>query len=302
MTEPILPPTVALVLHFRNATVTAACLRSLHEEAVKRLVLVDNSEDEGKSLLQLSEDLQSLRMAGMEIVVLEPGHNLGFSAGVNRGLALIYQRFGPASVLLINSDAQLAPRAHQLLRLALNEFDGKAVCAPFLRASNGTLVASVFYHRVFGLYLRRPMLGAFQYVSGCCLLLPPALTASPLFDEEFFFYGDDVELGWRLADTGIVLRLVDGAYADHDGSGSSHNGSLFYEYHMARAHLALTRKLGAGAFGRIVMLLGRFMLLPARALVRSIRFRSLSPWRGLGMACVDFARGRRRSLTPPSTD
>jgi GT2 family glycosyltransferase len=47
----------------------------------------------------------------------------------------------------------------------------------------------MFAHRV---------VGTFQYVAGCCLLVDRRIISDGLFGVEFFKYGENVELNWRL--------------------------------------------------------------------------------------------------------
>jgi GT2 family glycosyltransferase len=103
-----------------------------------------------------------------------------------------------------------------------------------------------------------------------------------------------------MARLGISLVDVPEGTVIHRGSGSSGNGSLFYEYHMCRAHILLTGKLGHAWPVRMLLLVGRAVTLTLRAAVRSVRYRSLRPWRGLAMAVWDVTRGRLRTLTPPA--
>ena len=290
-------PTAALVLHFRTAASTATCLYSLQAQGLDCALLVDNSEDGGCSLRELDPDLEMLRDRGMRVEVLEPGRNLGFSVGVNRGLAAIRERFGAMRVLLINSDAQLMPNAMPPLHAAIDE--GAAIVSPLLESPDGSLKSVAYYHRFSGLLFSRPLLGAFPHLSGCCLLLSDVMAQDDLLDERFFFYGEDAYLGWALAKKGDRAFVVESSRAMHTGSGSSRRGSLFYEYHMARAHLELANALSWGSMDRVGLLLGRSLMLPVRAMWRSFRQCSLAPIRGLALALYDFRLGHIRELTPP---
>lgn len=292
-----LPPTVALILHFRNHLRTMRCLDSLLPEGICRALIIDNSEDAGASWAQLVESVAIWSAAGLDIVVERPERNLGFSSGVNHGLACIRRRYGAVCVLLLNSDATLRSGAHDVLRRAI---DGKpsAIASACMVSHDGVATAFAHYHPFLGLLSKWPIPGAYRYLSACCMLIHPFLARDDLFDEDFFFYGEDIELGWRLLGLGIGQIPVSQAVVDHEGSASSRNGSLFYEYHMARAHLLLPRKLSEPGIGRCAMLLARAVSLPLRAMVRSLRFRSLLPCRGLVLAALDVSRGRLQSLTP----
>lgn len=298
MSTHLLPPTVGLVLHFRHHVHTVSCLNSLLTEGIEHVLLVDNSEDGGRSLCQVGQHLDDLNSRGMAVELYQPGRNLGFSAGVNRGLEAIAEQHGSACVLLINNDARLAGQAHARLRRILEE--GAAIAAAEMHTSSNERIRSLFYHRSTGLLLRHRLLGSYPYCSGCCLLIGPTLSACPLFDEDFFFYGEDTELGWRLSALGVSVRWAEGAVVEHALSTGSHNGSLFYEYHIARAHWLLAGKLATGGLENALFLTIRAFTLPMRALWRATRQGSLLPLKALFMATVDVLQGRLRTLTPPA--
>ncbi|MDD4888073.1 MAG: hypothetical protein PHO64_14350, partial [Thiomonas sp.] len=55
-------------------------------------------------------------------------------------------------------------------------------------------------------------------------------------------------------------------------------------------------------FEQALFVAARCLTLPLRACVRSVRGRSLTPWRGLFAATADVIRGRCRSFTPPASN
>jgi GT2 family glycosyltransferase len=110
-------------------------------------------------------------------------------------------------------------------------------------------------------------------------LIAPERIELPLFDEDFFMYGEDVMLGARLGPRRMVH--VPKVLVRHAGNAGSGQGSAFYEERMAAAHWLLARKLSHSRPGYIINWLGRFLILPARAAVRSVRLRSLTPWQAL---------------------
>lgn len=290
---------VGLVLHFRTPERTLACLRSLAGEGIGNAVLVDNSEDEGQSVKAMEPGLALLARMGLQVEVLHPEQNLGFAAGVAMGLAPIClgQR---AHVLLINSDATLDRGA--LAAMAEYLDNAAYVALPARRSSDVHPPSSiVFYQRFFALYLRVPAIGAISYPSGCCLLIRGDQVRIDLFDTDFFFYGEDVMLGFDLARRGVRVAECAEATVIHAGSASAKNGSMFYEYHMARAHWLLASKLANNGFERGLFIAGRCLTLPLRACLRSVRGRTLTPWRGLLAATADVLRGRCRSFTPPAS-
>lgn len=291
-------PVVGLILHFRTPEKTLSCLQSLLSEGIRDVVVVDNSEDGGRSADCMRQSLTELEGRGMQTTMLQPGRNLGFAAGVNLALQEI-QKKRVAHLLLINSDAVLLPDslAEMLRRI------GDLVCvAPESRASSTAAAVSplVYYQKMLALYLPRPFIGALRYPSGTCLLLRGDQLRSDFFDDDFFFYGEDVMLGHNLANRGAEFRECASASIIHAASSSAKNGSLFYEYHMVRAHWLLALKLASNRFERVLFLIARCTTLPARAVLRCMRELSTVPLRGFLMATTDVLRGRARTLTPPA--
>ena len=105
--------------------------------------------------------------------------------------------------------------------------------------------------------------------------------ALPLFDEDFFMYGEDCELGWRFGQQAHALAHVDETLVEHDGAAGSVLGSMFYETHMVAAHLILARKLGRSTVDVCLLHAARVAMLVARAMARCIRYRSLIPFKAL---------------------
>lgn len=297
MTADTTTPITGLVLHFRTPEKTLACLQSLRQEGIRKTIVVDNSEDNGQSIVAMQNDLEELHKAGFDTKVLHPGRNLGFAAGVNMGLAHIAASQAN-HVLLINSDARLTAGALAHMRHALQTV---AIVAPYIVQGNEAPTSPfAYYDRLLGLITRKPQVMPVRYASGCCLLIHATQTHAPLFDETFFFYGEDVMLGSSTVKNHIAEQACPQASASHTTSSSAKNGSLFYEYHMNRSHWLLAQKLARNRLELYAFIATRCFTLPLRALIRSLRFRSLVAWKGLLVATFDVLRGRCRSFTPPA--
>ncbi|MGY1521299.1 glycosyltransferase family 2 protein [Luteimonas sp. A482] len=289
----------AIVLNFRTPEKTLECLRSLAQETIRHVVLVENSEDGGVSLSTMRPGIEGLKGEGVGIDIVDEGRNLGFAAGVNRALGLIRDRQG-GDVLLLNSDARLEPGALCGLREALRA--GADAAAPLVVSSTAGLSMPVsHYHRCLGILTKDRLRGSFPYITGACVLFAPGVARDGLFDEDFFFYGEDVMLGARMEREGKVCAVVSESRIVHEGAGSARNGSVFYEYHINRGHWLLALKLPTGRISLFLYLAGRLLFLPSRATVRSIRHGSLNPLKGFCMATSDLLSGIRRTLTPPAT-
>lgn len=272
----ICPPIVGLTLNFRDAKRTRQCVDSLVANGVKHVVIWDNSGDEGASARLLAEGLVDFKAVSLIV----SSENLGFSIAVNRAIAWIESCFGDVWVALINNDAVFVPGALAKLSRALLRHGGAILAYPDVDHA-GDVIGAVYYQRWFGLLVRRPLPGSALYVSGCAMLIATERLSGLLFDEDFFMYGEDIELGWRFAQKDHWCIHVSGVGVIHEGSASSGIGSEFYESRMVAAHLLLARRLAKGAFDYALLIFGRFFTLTARAGLRALRYGSILPVRAL---------------------
>ena len=278
------PPRVSAVVVSWNARdELRACLASLEAESASlplEVLVVDNASDDGSPAL--------VRDAFPSVRLIEPGRNLGFAAGCNRGLAEARAPFA----LLLNPDAELRPGALGELLRALEARPDAAVVGPRTLNADGTPQLSWGpelsplsewrqRRRVRGLRARRPsVLAAVEaesrlpaepdWVSGACLLArAEALDAVGRFDEGYFLYEEDVDLcrrlraaGWKVLyrpDACVVHRLGRSATrAPHRVRLDYHRSHLrYYRLQRGAADRALLRALVLGeGMGRWLGALG----------------------------------------------
>lgn len=268
--------TAAITIHFRKPDLTAACVSSLLTDGWEPILVWDNSADGGATLRALQE-----RFAGdVRVLWGENADNLGFGKGMNAALAVLGQRGYAGPVLLINNDAQVKQGMRIALHASLQELNGPALVAPRI-LQGGQEQGWLYYQRWSALVTRRPLPGSFAYLSGCCLLVQRVDNAQPLFDEDFFMYGEDVELSWRWRRQGGRLLLLNQAWLVHAGSASSGQASEAYEYFLVSSHWCLAGKLAEAPLQAWIMRILRLPLLLARACLRSLRYRSWVPLQAL---------------------
>jgi N-acetylglucosaminyl-diphospho-decaprenol L-rhamnosyltransferase len=267
---------VGLTLNYRDPVRTVACVRNLLEQGAEHVLVWDNSADGGESSSLLAREFAD----DARVSIVDAESNLGFSAGINRGIEWLKHRHSGRAVLLINNDAQLLPGALCKLQSALQRAPKALVAFPDID-HGGWVRGLVWYQRLTGIISDKPLPGSFAYASGCCLLLSSGVCTGPLFDEDFFMYGEDWELGWRLSrQPGSTVHVPEILVA-HEGSASSRMGSPFYETRVVAAQLIIARKLAKNRVDGLLVAVLHWCLLFVRALVRSIRFRSTTPIRAL---------------------
>lgn len=273
----------AIVLNYRDAARTVACMSSLIGQGLHTVLVIDNS-DSTTAVEELAAMVEKqLDHVDYNFRLLNPGSNLGFAQGINFGLnnvaALNFDAY-----LLINNDAIAMPDMVPRLAIVLIDSDAEMV-APTAVDAKGKPLPMLWYQRYIGLQTAFPLLGSFPYLSGCCLLVRrEMLREGKLLDEDFFMYGEDTLLGWRLACKGMEPLRLSFACVRHEGEGSSRRGKLFYEYHMARAHILLAKKTWHYPLEIPVMLACKSLILLLRALWRSLRFGNVVPLKAFFMA------------------
>jgi N-acetylglucosaminyl-diphospho-decaprenol L-rhamnosyltransferase len=169
--------------------------------------------------------------------LLRTGGNLGYGTAVNRGVAEIT----PESefVVVANPDVQWGPRSIDILLEAAERWPRAGSLGPLIRDPDGTVYPSARHqpslirggmHAVVGPFWKsNPWTAEYRqertepserpvgWLSGSCLLLRrSAFDEVSGFDERYFMYVEDVDLGDRLGKAGWQNIYVPSAEILHD--------------------------------------------------------------------------------------
>lgn len=169
--------------------------------------------------------------------LLRTGANLGYGSAVNRAVA----EMGPESEYFVvaNPDVQWGPRSIDVLLEAAGRWSRAASLGPLIREPDGSVYPSARHlpslirggmHAVIGpLWRSNPWTAAYRqdrlepseravgWLSGSCLLLRrDAFDEVSGFDERYFMYMEDVDLGDRLGKAGWQNVYVPSAEILHD--------------------------------------------------------------------------------------
>jgi GT2 family glycosyltransferase len=218
------------------------CLDALAKQTRRDfdVVIVDNS---GKGLVRAGE--AGRRIAG----VIEPGRNVGFGAAINLG----FRQSRSPYLAALNDDA--APRA---------EWIGDLVAAAEAHPEAGMFASQVrFYGEEHldsaGMVIARDgsskqrghLFPAGEFEREEEVLLPSASAAMyrramleqiGLFDEDFFLYCEDTDLGLRARWAGWKCIYVPGAVVEHHYSHSAGRASRLKAYYVERNRLFVAAK------------------------------------------------------------
>lgn len=239
------PRLAAVVLAFGRVELAARAVESLvaQRRRIDEIVVVDN------------DPAQSFRPALDRFpdppTYLPNAENLGFSAGMNRGIEHALAG-GARLVLLVNSDAELPDDAVGKLEQALAAHPEAGMAGPVLVARNDPrLVASAGFafstrsgrarQTGFGRRLDEldlPPWSEPAALSGCLLLLRrELLERAGLLDPDFFFSFEDLELCLRARRAGFGIGLVGDCRVRHEGGASLPESSPARLYFATRNHL-----------------------------------------------------------------
>lgn len=270
--------TCAIVLNYFGAKKTKRCIRSLLGQTVDTVYLVDNSASEAEAN-NITELVNSLpKQAAPEIRLLINDENLGFGKAMNRAIRHdMDKNNGHEYYIILNNDSEATPDMVTRLLAGMQQDSDISLIAPRIASAHGES-GCWWYNRILGTTSLTKKRLCFPYLSGCCLLFRRNLVESePLFDEDFFMYGEDVHLSWRIQKSGKKILCARDVKILHEGTGSSNHGDLFYEYHVARGHILLALKTCEHIYDLPLAIAGRILYLSVRALIRSLRYFNPNP-------------------------
>ena len=234
-----MPQVIVVVVTMNNLSLLRHCLISLYRQDYKamEIVVVDNgSEEDIKGML--ADDFPEVRMVRLD-------ENHGFAGGNNRGIETARGEY----VALINNDAKASPQWLSSL-VGTAERDPKigAVASIIIDGNEPDVLDSCGVGIGLDGMSRQAMRGRsvpeltepgeVLLFSGCaCLLRMEAVNEVGLFDEDFFAYCEDTDLGLRLRRAGWETVVAPGAYVYHYYSMTAGKFSLQKIYWVERNHL-----------------------------------------------------------------
>lgn len=240
-------PTVCLVIvNWNGAHHIDECLNSLRAQTLRNemeVIVVENGSTDNS--LQILEQYRDF------VRVLINNSNVGFAAGCNQGIRASQSEF----VALLNNDTLVEPAWLEELVKVIRRADDIGWCTSKVLSYYTRNIFDNTGHVVCGDGLTRgrgrlePDRGQFEQVeevfcaSGCAALLRrQMLNDIGLFDEAFFAYCEDADLGFRARLRSWRCIYVPTAVVYHKFSASSEAFSAFKALHVERNRLWLAVK------------------------------------------------------------
>jgi GT2 family glycosyltransferase len=238
-------PTVSVVVvNYKGADDTITCLDGLRSvdwpSEQLEIVVVENNSGDGSAA--------RIRSAHPDIVLLELDENTGFAGGCNRGAAAATGQY----VAFLNNDARPDPG---WLRAAVDELganpDLGCVASKVLTWDGEAIdfvdAALSFYGHGFKLHVGAPNDTSFDvahdvlFASGAAMLLPKRVFEDVGgFDERYFMFFEDVDLGWRLWMLGWRVRYVPQSLVFHRHHASISQFANWREHYLLERNALFT--------------------------------------------------------------
>lgn len=272
------------------------CLRSVMSASnglAVEVLVVDNNSVDGS--------VEMVREQFPEVKLIANTDNPGFSKANNQGIKISHGEY----VLLLNPDTVVEDDTFQKVidfmddhpdagGLGIRMVDGKGRFLP--ESKRGLPTPSVAFHKIFGLswlfpkskrfgkyhlgYLSEDETHEVDVLSGAFMCMrKKALDEVGLLDEQFFMYGEDIDLSYRLTQGGYKNYYYPEARIIHYKGESTKKGSLNYVYVFYNAMAIFARKHFSTQQARTFGLLINFAILlrASVALVRRLLEKMIVP-------------------------
>ncbi len=234
-----LPLVTVIIVTLNNLNLLRNCLTGLYAqdyEAIEIIVVDNGSEKDVRGML-------AAEFPEVHMVRLDKNH--GFAGGNNRGIEIAQGKY----VALINNDAVATPQwISSLVTTAESDTNIGAAASIIIDGNRPEVLDSCGVGIALDGMSRQAMRGMpvpqltqpkeVMLFSGCaCLLKMEALKEVGLFDEDFFAYCEDTDLGLRLRRAGWNIVVAPDAYVQHFYSMTGGKFSLQKIYWVERNHL-----------------------------------------------------------------
>lgn len=245
-----------IIVNYNTYNLTKQTIESIiqkHHSFTYEIILVDNASSD-RSIDQLQSEFNDIILSN-KLHILINKTNLGFAKANNIGFKLAKGKY----VLLLNSDTVVKENCLEecLAQMEKDNSIGALGCKVIL--SNNKLdhackrgfptpKASLYYFlklhkknpikygQYNALHLDENEIGEVDCLTGAFMLMPKVvLNKVGGFDEDFFMYGEDIDLCYRIKENGYKILYYPDAQIIHYKGGSSKKkrNKVIYDFHEA---------------------------------------------------------------------
>jgi GT2 family glycosyltransferase len=274
-----------VLVHWNQPERCARTIEAFARQGVAtRIVVVDNGSEPG-ALARLREVVDA---AGPSAELIELGRNTGFGPAANVGFRHWLAGDGGEWVALAPHDALPAPGTLATVIAAAAARSRAGLACADVGDGSVPVVDPYFGGMTVPAPGRGPGWESVDYPHGTLLVARRAcLLDIGLFDERYFAYCEEAELGVRARAAGWEVGLVRGAMVTNP---TMRSGSPAVDYLMHRNTLLLVREVSGRYHAGVRLVIAAWQLL--RGLVQPSARPSLFSASGRLLGMVDFLRGR----------
>ncbi len=227
-----------LILCWNSHTYIHDCLQSINNQTFKdfEILLIDNGSKDPISL----EDLSDFPDLAIRYYRLQ--QNIGFAAGNNYAANLSKGKY----LVLLNSDAFPQPDWLAVMSQAISSHPQSSFTSKLIMARTPQLLdgegdnyhaSGLVWRNSYGLPVAKSGTAEKEVFSACgaaAVYPKQAFESVGGFDDDYFAYTEDVDLGFRLRLAGIPCWYLPSAVVHHVGYGSTGHGSDLSVYYGQR--------------------------------------------------------------------
>ena len=200
-----------VITSFKSDEKIKDCLKSINNKC--KVLLIENSND-----IEFKSRIEN-QFTNVECILT--GDNLGYGKANNIGLKKVKTKYA----LILNPDTTLHENAIKNFLISIKEINNFAIIGPYVQEEknivenfsfNNKSLIPVINVKGFAMFLN---LSEFKDVG--------------FFDEDFFFYFEEIDLCKRLIDKGKKIYLAPSVRINHSG-GQSHDKLINKEMELSR--------------------------------------------------------------------
>lgn len=272
-----------IIVSYNKCDIILSCIKSIRENLKNEnyeLIIIDNNSSENNVLL--------IKKEFPEIIIVENKTNYGFGKACNQGAALAkYQ-----NLVFCNSDIIFQDNPIGKMIDFISKNNNIGVVGAQLFNPDGSKQPS--YFRFPNLFLRflqlsglkelilkikdfrtNPNMDFFSvdFVSGAFFLIPKNIFLELNgFDEDYFMYLEDADLGYRIFEKGYLTYMYNTSSLIHLHQNHENNSSFFVKYHMAKGNLIFYFK-NYGVFQYLLLVFISLIFFIIRGLVNPFKIK-----------------------------
>lgn len=298
------------ILCWKKYEDSVACIDSLLQSThkIRKIVVVDNASNDG-SIERLKRKYINVK----SIVFIENKDNLGFASGMNIGIRALLDSHCEY-ILPLNQDTVVASDMIDECLKAMSITPEMTIIGPRIYYANPS--NKIWHGRAYWSPTKSGIVSPEKnrldtqcddiqtevtFLSGCAILVPSEVfQCVGLFDEDYYFYSEDLDYCYRARRAGFRMLHVPSSKVWHNISGIAEDRtSDFVLYNLAKSHIIFLRKNFSTVYVAYGLLVHLLLFTPFRMLQIITGSRSLKSVLAWFKGTWD---GLRMPLRPSSRD